>query len=76
LIHTNGNNFIGIAIQYRLGAFGWLSSDEVNRFGVVNAGLHDRKTFPLKMVAFCFELFFLGSRMVRLLHFEEIKRQN
>jgi len=49
LINTNNNSFIGVTIQYRLGAFGFLSSDEVNRFGVVNAGLRDQ-TFALQWV--------------------------
>lgn len=40
---ANDNGFILVAIQYRTGAFGFLSSDEVHRFGIVNAGLHDRK---------------------------------
>ncbi|KAF2730933.1 carboxylesterase type B [Polyplosphaeria fusca] len=43
LINTNNNSFIGVSIQYRLGAFGFLSSDEVYRYGVVNAGLLDQK---------------------------------
>lgn len=42
MINANGNNFVGVAIQYRLGAFGFLSSDEVDRFGVVNAGILDQ----------------------------------
>jgi carboxylesterase type B len=41
LINTNNNSFVGVAIQYRLGAFGFLSSDEVNRFGVVNVRIRD-----------------------------------
>ena len=49
--NINGNNgsFIDVAIQYRLGAFGFLSSDEVNKFGVVNAGIRDQ-TFALQWV--------------------------
>ncbi|KAF2011837.1 alpha/beta-hydrolase [Aaosphaeria arxii CBS 175.79] len=43
MINTNNNTFIGVSIQYRLGAFGFLSSDEVHRFGIVNAGLLDQK---------------------------------
>ncbi|KAK3068502.1 hypothetical protein LTR53_013873 [Teratosphaeriaceae sp. CCFEE 6253] len=39
---TNNNAFVGITIQYRLGAFGFLSSDEVYRKGVVNAGILDQ----------------------------------
>jgi carboxylesterase type B len=42
IIQTNNGSFIGVSIQYRLGAFGFLSSDEVNQFGVVNAGLRDQ----------------------------------
>ncbi|KAK5699248.1 hypothetical protein LTR17_023415 [Elasticomyces elasticus] len=41
-INTNNNAFVGITIQYRLGAFGFLSSDEVYRKGVVNAALLDQ----------------------------------
>ncbi|KAI0109343.1 alpha/beta-hydrolase [Hypoxylon sp. NC0597] len=40
-IHTNGNTYIVVAIQYRLGAFGFLSSAEISRSGVLNAGVHD-----------------------------------
>ncbi|EME83778.1 uncharacterized protein MYCFIDRAFT_214499 [Pseudocercospora fijiensis CIRAD86] len=43
LINTNGNNFVAVTIQYRLGAFGFLSSDEVYRKGAVNAGLLDQQ---------------------------------
>jgi len=42
IINENGNNFIGVSIQYRLGAFGFMSSDELFRNGVVNAGLLDQ----------------------------------
>ncbi|KAL8792233.1 MAG: hypothetical protein Q9195_005189 [Heterodermia aff. obscurata] len=49
IINTNNNNFIGVAIQYRLGAFGFLSSDEVYRYGITNAGLRDQ-TFALQWV--------------------------
>ncbi|TVY16210.1 Lipase 1 [Lachnellula arida] len=41
LIMTNSHGFIVVAIQYRLGAFGFLSSSEVSRSGVANAGLYD-----------------------------------
>ncbi|EMR71056.1 putative inactive carboxylesterase 4 protein [Eutypa lata UCREL1] len=43
LVWIHGGGFIGVGIQYRLGAFGFLSSDEVLRNGVVNAGLLDQK---------------------------------
>lgn len=49
LIATNNNSFVGVTIQYRLGAFGFLSSDEVFRMGAVNAGLLDQ-TFALHWV--------------------------
>ncbi|PSN69731.1 alpha/beta-hydrolase [Corynespora cassiicola Philippines] len=42
IISANNNSFIGVSIQYRLGAFGFLSSDEVFRYGTVNAGLLDQ----------------------------------
>ena len=42
LINANGKAFIGVSIQYRLGAFGWLASQEVKNKGVVNAGLLDQ----------------------------------
>jgi len=38
----NNNSFVSVVIQYRLGAFGFLSSDEVHHFGSVNAGLLDQ----------------------------------
>ncbi|MCJ1373276.1 hypothetical protein MMC20_004504 [Loxospora ochrophaea] len=56
IINTNKNSFIGVAIQYRLGAFGFLSSDEVHRFGVVNAGLLDQY-FALQWVQEYIHLF-------------------
>ena len=43
IIHTNGNKFIAVSMNYRLGAFGFLSSDEVYRNGVVNAGILDQQ---------------------------------
>ncbi|CAD6444998.1 f7ce6e87-ce21-4f39-a977-afb9dc6a0e20 [Sclerotinia trifoliorum] len=42
LANTNSNAFILVAIQYRLGAFGFLSSSDLVRSGgVPNAGLYD-----------------------------------
>jgi carboxylesterase type B len=52
LLNTNGNNFVAVAIQYRLGAFGFLASDELDRRGVVNAGLLDQ-FFALQWVQVC-----------------------
>lgn len=42
LLDTNNNSFIGVVIQYRLGAFGFLASGEVGEFGSNNAGLLDQ----------------------------------
>ncbi|KAJ4290022.1 hypothetical protein N0V88_006823 [Collariella sp. IMI 366227] len=42
IIKSNGNGFVVVSIQYRLGAFGWLSSNEVKKNGAVNAGLLDQ----------------------------------
>ncbi|KAM0803482.1 carboxylesterase type B [Usnea florida] len=49
IINANNDNFVAVAIQYRLGAFGFLSSDEVMRYGAVNAGLLDQ-TLALQWV--------------------------
>ncbi|KAF9880823.1 carboxylesterase family protein [Colletotrichum karsti] len=41
-IGTNNNSYLAVAIQYRLGAFGFLSSDDlVGNGGSANAGLYD-----------------------------------
>ncbi|CAD6567870.1 MAG: hypothetical protein ASARMPRED_001172 [Alectoria sarmentosa] len=42
LMNTNDNGFISVIIQYRLGAFGFLSSEDVKQNGKVNAGLLDQ----------------------------------
>ena len=49
LINTNDNGFIAVVIQYRLGAFGFLSSEDVKRKGRLNAGLLDQR-FALQWV--------------------------
>jgi carboxylesterase type B len=49
LITTNGNKLITVAIQYRLGAFGFLPGDEVKEKGALNAGLLDMN-FALQWV--------------------------
>lgn len=46
---TNGNSFISVVIQYRLGAFGFLAGDDVKEDGTLNAGLLDMN-FALKWV--------------------------
>lgn len=56
IINTNNDNFVGVIIQYRLGAFGFMSSDEVMRYGAVNAGLLDQ-TFALQWVQSYINLF-------------------
>ncbi|EPQ31034.1 uncharacterized protein PFL1_01223 [Pseudozyma flocculosa PF-1] len=43
ILAANNNSFIVVSIQYRLGAFGFLASDDVHRHGVLNAGLHDQQ---------------------------------
>ncbi|KAL2270619.1 hypothetical protein VTJ83DRAFT_2803 [Remersonia thermophila] len=42
IINANDKGFVAVTIQYRLGAFGWLSSNEVKKKGVVNAGILDQ----------------------------------
>ncbi|KAJ5519882.1 CAZyme family CE10 [Penicillium fimorum] len=49
LISTNDNGFISVMIQYRLGAFGFLSSEGVHNYGKTNAGLLDMR-FALEWV--------------------------
>lgn len=43
LINTNNKDFVAVIIQYRLGAFGFLSSEEVRQKGALNAGLLDQQ---------------------------------
>ncbi|TKA65178.1 hypothetical protein B0A55_09223 [Friedmanniomyces simplex] len=64
-INTNGNAFVGVTIQYRLGAFGFLSSDEVYRKGVVNAALLDQH-LALQWVQQYIHLFNGDSRQVTI----------
>ncbi|WPJ66373.1 hypothetical protein SMAC4_14039 [Sordaria macrospora] len=42
IINANNKGFIVVSIQYRLGAFGFLASQEVKNKGVVNAGILDQ----------------------------------
>jgi carboxylesterase type B len=46
---TNGNQFISVTIQYRLGAFGFLAGEDVKENGALNAGLLDMN-FALQWV--------------------------
>ncbi|KAJ5248961.1 hypothetical protein N7468_000412 [Penicillium chermesinum] len=48
-INTSDNGFIAVMIQYRLGAFGFLASEDVHDHGATNAGLLDMR-FALKWV--------------------------
>ncbi|KAJ5903626.1 hypothetical protein N7504_006009 [Penicillium tannophilum] len=48
-IKTNENGFIAVMIQYRLGAFGFMSSEDVHEHGQTNAGLLDMR-FALNWV--------------------------
>jgi carboxylesterase type B len=41
-LNVNGNNIVVVSIQYRLGPFGFLASEEVAKRGVANAGLLDQ----------------------------------
>lgn len=43
LMAANDNQFIAVSIQYRLNAFGFLSSDEVHEKGTPNAGIFDQQ---------------------------------
>ncbi|KAL4925437.1 putative carboxylesterase [Aspergillus undulatus] len=49
MINTNNNDFITVEIQYRLGAFGFLSSEDVKQNGQPNVGLLDQR-FALEWV--------------------------
>ncbi|KAI0995973.1 hypothetical protein K3495_g12208 [Podosphaera aphanis] len=42
LILSNSHTFVVVSVQYRLAAFGFMSSSELTKFGVANAGLHDQ----------------------------------
>lgn len=49
LMHDNGNDFVVVEIQYRLGAFGFLASSLIRDRGALNAGLLDQR-FALEWV--------------------------
>ncbi|GAB7349461.1 hypothetical protein MBLNU459_g0175t2 [Dothideomycetes sp. NU459] len=65
LITTNGNRFVGVDINYRLGAFGFLASDEVYQKGVVNAGILDQQ-MALQWVQQYIHLFGGNNRKVTI----------
>ncbi|KAI1768600.1 carboxylesterase family protein [Hypoxylon sp. FL1150] len=56
LIKANGNSFMAVEIQYRLGAFGFLSSMDVAEKGVLNAAIYDMR-FALQWVQKYIHLF-------------------
>ncbi|RDW68943.1 putative carboxylesterase [Aspergillus mulundensis] len=49
MMNANNNRFITVEIQYRLSAFGFLSSEDVKSHGQLNAGLLDQR-FALEWV--------------------------
>lgn len=44
LINASGGSFVYVSVQYRLGAYGFLSSAEVRENGQANAGLLDQRS--------------------------------
>ncbi|KAJ5884674.1 hypothetical protein N7495_009184 [Penicillium taxi] len=40
---TYGDGVVYVALNYRLGAFGWLAGESIAADGTVNAGLHDQR---------------------------------
>ncbi|KAI1770660.1 alpha/beta-hydrolase [Hypoxylon cercidicola] len=65
MMRTNENSYITVTINYRLGAFGFLSSAEVAKSGVVNAGIHDMQ-FALQWVQEHIHLFGGDPRQVTI----------
>lgn len=56
LIHRSNDSIIYVALNYRLGAFGWLSGPTFQQNGTANAGLHDQR-FALEWVQRYIHLF-------------------
>lgn len=56
MLAANKGKFVAVSIQYRLGAFGFLASDEVYRNGALNVGILDQQ-FALKWVQSHIRLF-------------------
>lgn len=42
MMETGNNQFVSVVVQYRLGAFGFLASEEVKEKGALNSGLLDQ----------------------------------
>ncbi|KAL2844384.1 alpha/beta-hydrolase [Aspergillus pseudodeflectus] len=56
LLRRGNNEFVYVAINYRLGAFGWLSGSAIQRNGTANSGLLDQR-FALEWVQQYIHLF-------------------
>ncbi|KFY36023.1 hypothetical protein V494_05383 [Pseudogymnoascus sp. VKM F-4513 (FW-928)] len=65
IIAANNNGFVVVSLQYRLGAFGFLSSAEVKSKGAVNAGLLDQD-YALKWIQKNIHLFGGDKRSVTI----------
>jgi len=52
LIHDAGGGVVALAIQYRLGVFGFLSSQKVHDSGALNAGLRESTLIELEILNF------------------------
>jgi carboxylesterase type B len=65
MLNVNGNSFVAVSVQYRLGPFGFLASSEVAQRGVVNAGLLDQH-FALRWVQTHIERFGGNASMVTI----------
>jgi len=50
LIHDAGGGVVALAIQYRLGVFGFLSSQKVHDSGALNAGLRKSTWVELEIL--------------------------
>ncbi|KAK5114283.1 hypothetical protein LTR62_002534 [Meristemomyces frigidus] len=65
LTYTNNNQFVAVEMNYRLGAFGFLSSDELARKGTPNAGILDQQ-LALQWIQQYIHLFGGDSRRVTI----------
>lgn len=65
LLQANGNSFVVVSVQYRLGPFGFLASEEVVGRGVANAGLLDQ-FFALQWVQAYIDRFGGNASMVTI----------
>jgi carboxylesterase type B len=65
LLQANDHSFVVVSMQYRLGPFGFLASEEVVRRGVANAGLLDQ-FFALQWVQAYIDRFGGNASMVTI----------